>query len=141
MLKQTCNKFPFWGGVTVLLSVTFLPSQLTYAQEIVPEPSTRAEVKLQTGWVDAITKTDIVIDDLVSPLSGVTVVDQNGVAVAVSALTVGRYVAFNRSGEKTEIHLLTEQEKRPGLPGDNNSPQKSESAKESIRQVDGVWKN
>lgn len=141
MMKQTCSKIPFWGWWILVLSANFFFSQLMCAQEVVPEPSVQDQVKLKTGWIDAITKTDIVIDDLVSPLSGVTIVDQHGNTVAVSSLSVGRYVAFNRTDDKMEIHLLAEQKNRPELPSDNNSQQKQEAKKESIRQVDGVWKN
>jgi len=125
-----------------LFSMLFSPSRsVAWAQESVPDQPKSTQEKFKTGWIDAITKTDIVIDDLASPLSGVTVVDQNGFTVDVSSLVVGRYVAFNRDGKKTVIKLLAEKGKRPESPTDIVSKDKLESKKENIRQVDGVWKN
>ena len=138
MLTKILKLFVIIG----LSSVLFSPSQsVTWAQESVPDQPKSAQAKLKTGWIDAVTKTDIVIDDLASPLSGVTVVDQNGFTVDVSSLVVGRYVAFNRDGEKTVIQLLAEKGKRPESPAEIITKDKLESKKESIRQVDGVWKN
>lgn len=139
MLRLLC-KTHLLRGLLVALSFNLPLWQQAWAQEIVPEQPARNQVKMQTGWIDAITTTDIVIDDLDSPLSGVTVIDQNGFTVDVSSLVVGRYVAFNRDGEKTTIRLLAEKGKRPELPEGDASQTKLETKKDSIRQVDGVWK-
>ncbi len=140
MLNLYC-KAPLLGSLMVALSISLAPWQVALAQEVVPDPPAQNQVKLKTGWIDAITQTEIVIDDLASPLSGVTVVNQQGFAVSVSSLSIGRYVAFNRDGEKIVIHLLAEQQKRPDLPDDNASQPKRGGKKEGVRQVDGVWKN
>lgn len=140
MLKLYWKKRLF-GSLMVALSVNVSSWQVVWAQEVVPDPPPQNQVKLKTGWVDAITKTDIVIDDLASPLSGVTVVDQQGLTVGLASLSVGRYVAFNRDGDKTVIHLLTEKVKRPEPPSDNKLQKKPEGKSENIQQVEGVWKN
>nr|WP_321467069.1 hypothetical protein [uncultured Desulfobulbus sp.] len=114
-----------------------------HAKEVLGEFEAARVANMNKGWVDSITADGIVIDDIYVPLSSVKLYDQGGFLKDISSLRVGEYVAFQRDGERMEIHQVDEVGERPGETA--TSVQKSSgSAPPSdkvIRQVDGVWKN
>lgn len=126
----------------LLLVNIFLPSSgNVFAEEFASERPQGEQVIMQKGWVDALSEDMIVIDDLSSPLSSVTIYDQNGFIRRPSSLTVGQYIAFKRKSGKTVIHLLSEQVERPGSSRQASQSRNSGEEKKTIQQVDGVWKN
>ncbi|WP_448873867.1 hypothetical protein [Desulfobulbus propionicus] len=125
----------------LLLQVCLFLVADAHTQEIVPDSQPARPVKLHNGWIDAVNEERVVIDDMASPLSTVTVYDQKGFRRDASSLAAGQYVAFKREGGATEIHLLDGKGERPKSSDRAANKQVDSQQKEAIRQVDGVWKN
>jgi hypothetical protein len=99
------------------------------------------ETDMVTGWVDAVHEGVVVINDMSTPLSAVTLYDQKGFRRDPSSLAVDRYVAFKKEDGKLEIHLLDQKVKRPRDSVPSSADKKTGAQKEAVRQVNGVWKN